>query len=457
MNKKLNTQDFQKLIRESILKEMKSNPIKENFDDDDYNLGSYSGNFDPNEFDGAAMRAAMADIQDDGDEFVPLGKSKFEKNLDPNEFKADLQRQNLNLNSDKAEREKLQKSIDAKKKHEKIFGVGTLNEKDETTEYNFNTQSLGAFLNDAMYTFMEGEGAHLDYAEVAKILTEEIEKAFRVSSKISENETPEEIKTNRPKDSNGNDIKPRKMVKHVTSGNEGRVLGFGSENGKLTVKVQWLGSDFGGTIPKEFVSPEEIIMRDAVEPINEDEIEESMSRSHANGKGENLKPENFPVEFVREGLVENLDNATSVSDDEVFLVVDNNFNRAHYKELIGKTFDDAPGYAQVKLVNKNEVPGEANNSEVPEDSIEVAEQLPAPLTNEDFINKGIKIENLNEVRNAVFPSERRAQSIINSLNEEIELMNVKNNEIIASDEMGTNWIFDVTKTDEKNVYVKFRS
>jgi hypothetical protein len=86
-----------------------------------------------------------------------------------------------------------------------------------------------------------------------------------------------------------------------------------------------------------------------------DEMDESMIRSHANGRGQNLKPGNYPRNLKRVGLKENLDQAIDVSD-EVFFVVDNDFNRAHYKDLIGKTFDDAPGYAQVKLVKRDETP-----------------------------------------------------------------------------------------------------
>lgn len=99
--------------------------MNEMFDDENDDLGMFGGAFDSDEFEGDAMKAAMADM---GDEFVPLGKSKFEKNINPEELKADLERQNLNLPSDEEELASIQSMMDRKKTHEKSFGVGSLNE-----------------------------------------------------------------------------------------------------------------------------------------------------------------------------------------------------------------------------------------------------------------------------------------------------------------------------------------
>ena len=52
---------------------------------------------------GAARKAAMQDI---GDEFLPLGSSRFEKKMDTDEFISDLERQNLGLPNDEKELEK---------------------------------------------------------------------------------------------------------------------------------------------------------------------------------------------------------------------------------------------------------------------------------------------------------------------------------------------------------------
>jgi hypothetical protein len=97
--------------------------MNEMFEDDD--LGIFGGAFDSEEFEGEAMRAAAEDM---GDEFTPLGKSKFDKNLNKDELKADLERQNLNLPSDEEELSSIQNMMDKKKAHEKTFGAGSLNE-----------------------------------------------------------------------------------------------------------------------------------------------------------------------------------------------------------------------------------------------------------------------------------------------------------------------------------------
>ena len=61
---------------------------------DAHNQSKLNEGFDRNEFMGAARKAAMQDI---GDEFVPLGSSRFEKKMDTDEFISDLERQNLGL------------------------------------------------------------------------------------------------------------------------------------------------------------------------------------------------------------------------------------------------------------------------------------------------------------------------------------------------------------------------
>ena len=39
-----------------------------------------------------------------------------------------------------------------------------------------------------------------------------------------------------------------------------------------------------------------------------------------------------------------------------FQVVDDDFNRSHYKDIIGKTFDSPPSYAHVKKINEMQEP-----------------------------------------------------------------------------------------------------
>ena len=660
----MDQQELRKLIRNLMIQ--KSNIIKESFDDEDDDLGIYSGDFDPEEFGGEAMKAAMQDI---GSEFEPLGKSKFEKNLDVNDFIDDLKRQNLNLPKDKEELAGIKKTLEKKKSHEKKFGAGSLNETGEwsgdeddqawiaglqnelewvqnmlapgipfivndiqgfdkyqgpyanvhidgddykiwTTEgdrlwiENFpidNTSKKGlraGFEGDARQLaaaintkysilgpihmnedFDEGpqpgdieyhypgpekmptglsKFSDIDWVAIYEMLTsgedlsrndmkeaglteedinllyhyniisaynnvtlweentsfetfiKQVEDAYKLGfneqfSVIGEERegsfsdsdvadkhfdmkslyhyfadafrdlssyTPEEAaqileatfkrdfpslskhlsegyvnpdsKIDRPKDAEGQPLTHRARVEDIETGSAGRVIRFGvDDNGKLTVHVDWIG-EFGGKVPSTITYPDKIVVRDTNRIVREEkeegeaypennrymffgnlqqiqrqsglmlkmneeqvngilesghdwaqdhiatakesmdqvfdflmnetkkevELDESNIRSHANGRGQNLKPGNYPKTLKRKGLKENLDQAVDI-DDEVFLVVDNDFNRAHYRDLIGKTFDDAPGYAQVKLVKRNEV-------ETPEDShsaVEVSEDF----------------------------------------------------------------------------------
>jgi len=510
MDKELSGPELRKLVKELMLKKL----IKE---DDDDELGIYGGGFDTYEFDNDAMRAAMADIKADGQEFEPLGKSKFEKNLDIDGMKNDLSMDNLNLPKEKEKTRQIQQNLDKRYKHEKQFGVGSLNENDfekpikntggltatdpifhqlqelklnpiytpwgtididvdglhgsttisfhkitmkageETKLYganlvfenmfdgppdveknafignlfdavdfvkkekeksekelaniptinatsaephvgprvvgkmdlptdnkkrfkendesknftDFDMTNLYKFLKDAMY-YIESNG--FDYAEGAHLLEKALIEKFNVTKKsapvqnFSLNENPNvnpKSKINRPKDAEGSDITNGARVEDLDTGTVGRVLHPGiDENGNLTIHVDWV-YNFGDAIVKPVVYPNKIVVRDDNRIVREEEIEEGMGQSHTVGKGENIKPGNYPQTLKRVGLKENLDQAVHTTDDEVFFVVDNDFNRAHYKDLIGKTFDDAPGYAQVKLVKRN-------TTGIPEDSVEAA-------------------------------------------------------------------------------------
>lgn len=329
--------------------------LAEIFDDEDDDLGMFSGDFDPEEFEGDAMKAAMADI---GDEFVPLGKSKFEKNLDPEEFKADLKRQNLNLPKDKEELGKIAKTLDVKKKHEKRFGAGSMNE-----EHNFDMTSLYKFLKDALY-YCESQG--MDYAESAKVVEEALLESFEITKKLGEGYVNPDTKIDRPKDAEGSPMTLNARVEDIKTGAAGRIERFGvDDNGKLTVHVLWIGSDFGRPVLGKIVSPESIVVRDKNRIVREEEIEESTIRSHASGRGQNLKPGNYPKTLKRKGLNESIEEE---EEEEVFLVIDNDFNRAHYPELIGKTYPDAPpAYAQCKVVKASEVEAEVKEEPVKED------------------------------------------------------------------------------------------
>ena len=98
-------------------------------------------------------------------------------------------------------------------------------------------------------------------------------------------------------------------------------------------------------------------------------VDESEIRSHANGRGENAKPSNFPDTLQREGMdfgKEERDyydkkEFEEEEDGEIYYVIDNDFNRSNYPDLIGKTFETPPSFARVKLVKKKDVPSESIN------------------------------------------------------------------------------------------------
>jgi len=108
--------------------------LKENYDDI-----SYWSDFDRNEFGGDAMRAAMSDMKDDGMDVEPLGKSRFEKDLDVEEMIQDLENAKLGLPSDSKQLKAIQKKID----HLERLGAGSLNETNEFFDpYEFDTPAI---------------------------------------------------------------------------------------------------------------------------------------------------------------------------------------------------------------------------------------------------------------------------------------------------------------------------
>jgi hypothetical protein len=516
----MDKQEFRKLIRTTLANKAKS--LNENYMDDDDNLGSYSGDFDPNEFGGEAMRAAMQDI---GSEFEPLGKSRFEKNLNPDEFVADLKRQNLNLPNDKKELGDIEKTMNKKRAHEKMFGAGSLNETEELNldAYQFDMKNLYSYFKDAMYSLKDlepEEAAQIleatfkrDLPYLGKHLSEgldfpELMNQFRdnmkreTTPKVS-TETPEEkqlriknkLAQHREKESNRRSVDD--IIKEEGDENnpeQSRYMFFGNlqqiqrqagimldMNEEEVAQILESGHDWAqdhvATAKESFDQVFDFLMNETKKETDEnefeEEIDESMIRSHANGRGENLKPNNFPEEFEREATIEtineNLDNATDI-DDEVFLVIDNDFNRAHYKDLVGKTFDDAPGYANVEVIKKD-------STSIPSDSVEsdfhnatqepVEEEYDYAREERNFhdqenfkdlqqyTDKNLKIKNLDDMYNLVFPDKKRVQSVLDSLKDEINSMHIINDIVAASDYMDTDWLFDITGVDNENVYLDF--
>jgi hypothetical protein len=92
---------------------------------------SYWSDFDRNEFQGDAMRAAMDDMKNDGTNVEPLGKSRYEQDMDIDNMISDLERAKLGLPNESKKYKALQKQID----HLSRMGAGSLNEKNNLTEF----------------------------------------------------------------------------------------------------------------------------------------------------------------------------------------------------------------------------------------------------------------------------------------------------------------------------------
>ncbi len=297
----------------------------------------------------------------------------------------------------------------------------------------------------------------------------EIKSQEKLFGAGSINEEP--IKMEKPLGANGKPMGFRTRVVDTETGSSGHVLRFGiDDNGKQTVHVEWI-QNFGGPIPKTITYPEKVNVEDAGRIVRkEEEIEEGMGQSYAIGRGENLKPSNYPETLQREGIQENLDHAVAGNSDEVFLVIDNAFNRSHYPDMVGQTFVDAPAYAQVKVVRLADVEKEKKikYDEPTEAGVPLAEtdfdysaeergyhDKEEHKNIESFVGKKIKINNMDDITNLLFQNNRRIISILNDVKSEIAAERVINNRIAATDNMDTVWIFDVVGSDDENVYLEF--
>jgi hypothetical protein len=378
------------------------------------------GHFDEFEFDNDAKQAAMADIQSSGEEFEELGSSKFEKGPEFKEkFKSALKQANLGLSSDEQEVERLAQSIKKKKEHEKNFGAGSMNETESPKRDVFDTTSLFKFLKDMMWTLKDGDGSDLDYAQAAQFVEQELNKNFDIKKKNAiqfglneadfpelmkqfkanmekemtpktpSNETPEEkqkristelarlkakeLERQKEAGENLNEENDAKTNRYMFFSNLEQLkrqsaLMLGLDQQKVSDILEgghdW-AQDHVATAKESMDQVFDFIMNETKKE-KEETMEESNIRSHANGRGQNLKPKNFPKPFKREALKEEYDfageerafhnqqNFEDEMDQEVYFVVDNDFNKSHYPDLIGQTFEEPPAYAQVKLIKRGE-------------------------------------------------------------------------------------------------------
>lgn len=458
----MENKDFENIIKNILKESHNQGKINEDifgYGDDDEDLGAYSSNFDKDEFMGDAMKAAMQDI---GSEFEPLGKSKFEKNLDPEDFMSDLERQNLNLPSDKAERNKLQKAIDTKKKHEKMFGAGSMNEEQEIELPHFDTKSLYHYLKDAFYYLKD-----YDYAEAAQILEKTLNRDYgftgtklnEVSPYIENPNVNKDSKISRPKDAEGQPITLMARVEDLKTNAIGKVARFGvNSNGELMVDVHWITTP----APTGKSLPTDIVVRDTQRVVREDEIEEGMGHSHTIGRGQNLKPSNYPKNLKRNDIEENLDNAQHAQkSDKVFLVVDDAFNRSHYQHLIGKTFENPPAHATVKPVNPEDVDAESKIKYDLDEKYDFAGEERAYHDMQDYkekesyTGKEVGFDNMEQLWNMVYPDRTKMKSIFQSVKDELANHRVANKIVTAKDNMDKTWRFKITDVNDNFVGLTF--
>lgn len=176
----------------------------------------------------------------------------------------------------------------------------------------------------------------------------------------------------------------------------------------------------------------------------ENDLEEGGGHSHTIGQGQNKKPGNYPETLKRINMNE------SEEDDTVFLVTNTSFNRAHHKDLIGKIFESAPN-AEFDLVKRDSLKEDFDYAAA-EREFHNAEEV---NTIEQYADKQISITNFDEMSNIIFPNKKRIQSILTDLRQELDNMRVKNNVVVASDNLDTQWIFKVKGVEDNKVILTF--
>lgn len=347
--------------------------------------------FDEFEFDKEAMKAAMSDIESDStsSEFEELGSSKFEKDPEfKNKFKQSLKQANLELPSDEEEVERYAQLLKQRKAQEDRFGKGSLNE--IKMEYIEDSKGNPIKLKSQVKDIESGVIGYVD-----RFMQDD--NTLDILVKVNWINT-DNLKIDNP-------IDPKKLiVKENTMMNEeayeaSRYMFFSNleqirrQAGLLLdMKEDQLNSiledghdwaqDHIATAKESIDQVFDFLMNETKsgdmwkstdledresEDEFEEEIEEGMGRSYTIGMNKNAKPVDYPEELVREVakkiLKKKLSHLISENENEKFYVVDNDFNKKNYPDLVGKIFDNPPSYAQVKVVG-----GEEKEEEIEESS-----------------------------------------------------------------------------------------
>ena len=270
--------------------------------------------FDEFDFDNAAMRAAMSDIEASGGDFEELGASKFEK--DPKfkeKFKSDLKRANLELPSDEEEVEKLAQMLKRRKEHEKMFGAGSLN---EIKDSKGNPIKLKSQVTD-IKTGVNGYVERLKVGNNKNMLV----KVNWIGSHDIENEV--DPKTLIVKESAMMNEEAYEASRYMFFGNLEQIrrqagLLLDLDENKINEILEnghdW-AQDHIATAKESIDQVFDFLMNETQsgdiwksvdledrEDKMEDEIEEGMGHSFTVGMNQNEKPVNYPEELMREAL-----------------------------------------------------------------------------------------------------------------------------------------------------------
>ena len=219
--------------------------------------------FDDLEF-GDAMRAAEEDMKNSGENFTPLGASKFEKNPKFKEkFTAALNRANLELPSDEAEVEHYAQLLKKRKAQEDRFGKGSLNEDEMMNEEAYEASRYMFFGNLQQIRRQAGLLLDMDEEKLQEILE------------------------------NGHDW----AQDHIATAKESIDQVFDFLMNETSSGDMWKSVDVEDKEDEE--EGDEF----------DEEIEEGMGRSHTVGKGTNEKPVDYPETLMREAIKDILEGA----------------------------------------------------------------------------------------------------------------------------------------------------
>ncbi len=321
-------------------------------------------------------------------------------------------------------------------------------EYEDEKEFYFDTKSLYHFLQDAF-----DQLSIYNEAEAAQILEKELLKYYDVTPKKLE----EASGILRPKDANGVDITNKSRVVHVETGYIGHVLRPGvNDKSEQIIQVDWMKDPSTTDGPGRDVYPTEIVVDDDTRIVRE-----ATSHSIPNGRSANGRPETFPGYFERDIANKNLANngtpeifsANRITNTEFDIMANARAMNAQKEDPL-MNIVPKPAVETIKYTMY-----EKEKLEEGYDFAAAERDFHNQANLEDlaqYTQKAIEISNPNAIVMLANNSERRLNSIMDSLKEELEAMRVNNNTVIATDYLDTNWVFNIDKVDDSTVYVTFK-